>query len=275
MLKRLYDIYLLFKEYLLLAGCVVLSLGLLAVNETDQIRSIRSFALLTVGTLQEVVGFVPDYFRLAHENNVLREMNLTLSEEVNRLRESRLENIRLRQMLILKEQEPHRYISANVVGSQMQPLKNVVTIDSGTNDSVRVGMPVVTEQGLVGRVTATTSRYALVQILLHTDLRVSAKVQRSRVDGVIRWTGGRDLTLTNVSKTLDVQEGDAIITSEYSSLFPRGIRIGVVNTARNIPGQLFLDVAVTPAADLTRLEEVFVMKYTPDTTRVALEKRAR
>lgn len=240
MLKRLYDIYLLFKEYLLLAVCVVASVALLAVNDTDQIRSIRSFTLTTVGTLQEVFGFVPNYFRLYHENRILREMNLTISEEVNRLREARLENIRLRQLLSLKERGTYRYVSANIVGSQMQPLRNVVTLDVGTADSVQPGMPVVTEQGLAGRVVAATGRYALAQLLLHTDLRVSAKVQRSRVDGIIRWTGGRDLTLANVSKTLDVQEGDAIITSEYSSLFPRGIRIGVVSQPATFPDSSFL-----------------------------------
>jgi rod shape-determining protein MreC len=275
MLKRLYEIYQLFNEYLLFAICVVTSVALLALNDTDQIRSIRSFTLTTVGTLQEIFGFVPNYFRLYHENRILREMNLTLGEEVNRLRESRLENIRLRQLLNLKEHAVHRYVSANVVGLQMQPLRNTLTIDVGTNDSVRAGMPVVSERGLAGRVIATSSRYALVQLLLHSDLRVSAKVQRSRVDGIIRWNGGRDLTLTNVSKTQDVQEGDPVITSEYSSIFPSGIRIGIVSSARNIPGQLFLDVTVTPATDFTRLEEVFVVKSLPDTSRVAVERLAR
>jgi cell shape-determining protein MreC len=95
MLKRLLDIYLLFKEYLLFAFCIVTSVALLAMNDTGQIRAIRSFTLTTVGTLQDVFGFLPNYFQLYQENSILRELNLTLSEEVNRLREARLENIRL------------------------------------------------------------------------------------------------------------------------------------------------------------------------------------
>lgn len=274
MVKQLYHIFLLFKEYLLLALFVVVSIALLANNDTPQIRVVRSLTIMAVGTLQNTVGFIPDYFALSRENRALREENLTLSEEVNRLREARLENIRLRQLLDLKQRGEYRYISATIVGRQQQPLRNSITIDVGERDSVRNGMPVVTDEGLAGRVVSTSNHFSIAQLLLHTDLRVSAKVQRSRVDGIIRWDEGSSLLLSNVAKTLDVQKGDVVITSEYSSLFPRGIRIGVVESTRQIPGQLFLDVRVKPAADFSRMEEVFVVRYVPDSTRVLLEQRA-
>jgi rod shape-determining protein MreC len=273
MVKRLYHIFQLFRDYFLLALFVVVSIALLSYNDTNQIRALRSFTVLAVGTLQSVFGFVPDYFALSRENTVLRKENLSLSEEVNRLREARLENIRLRQLLDLKQRGEYRYVSANVVGKQQQPLRNSITIDVGERDSVRAGMPIVTEQGLAGRVVSTSSRYAVAQLLQHTDLRVSAKIQRSRVDGIIRWNEGATLLLTNVAKTLDVREGDVVMTSEYSSLFPQGIRIGIVESTRQSPGQLFLDIRVKPAADFARLEEVFVIRFVPDSSRVFLERR--
>jgi rod shape-determining protein MreC len=134
-------------------------------------------------------------------------------------------------------------------------------------------MPVVTGSGLVGKITATSSRYAIAQILLNKDLRVSAKVQRSRVDGIIRWEGGPRLRLTNVAKTLDVLAGDVIVTSEYSSIYPSGIRIGVVADAHPVEGSLFQNIEVVPDADFTRLEEVFVLMAAPDTSRLSLEGR--
>jgi rod shape-determining protein MreC len=95
------------------------------------------------------------------------------------------------------------------------------------------------------------------------------------VDGIIRWEGGPSLTLQDVAKTLDVQAGDVVITSEYSSFFPRGIRIGVVASAKGAEGSLFQSVDVKPAVDFSRLEEVFVITSIPDSERVALEHRVR
>ena len=273
MLKRLYDYAILFKEYFLLGLFLLLGIALLARNNTDQVRAIRSHTLAATGVLQDVFGFVPGYFALGHDNRVLRELNLTLSDEVNRLRESRLENIRLRQMLGLKEHPAFPYISARVVGAQLQAGRNTLTIDAGERNGVRMAMPVVTDQGLAGKVIATSSGFSVVQLLLHKDVRVSARVQRSRVNGIIRWKAGGMLQLMHVPKTLDVETGDMIITSEFSSIFPSGIRIGVVSATRQIPGELFQVIDVSPSVDFDRLEEVFVAAFTPDSSRIALQRR--
>jgi rod shape-determining protein MreC len=273
MLKRLYDIVLLFKEYFLLGLFLIISIALLALNDTRQIRTIRSFTVVSVGVLQDALSFIPDYFDLHRENRVLRELNLVLSEEVSRLREGKLENLRLRRLLNLKERSPYEYLSANIVGKNLQLLRNTITIDVGEKDGVKPSMPIVDDEGLVGKIAATGSGYAVGQILFNKELRVSAKVQRSRVDGIIRWEGGRTLTLQNVAKTLDVTVGDAVITSDYSSLFPAGIKIGIVSATREIPGSLFQAVDVVPSVDFSRLEEVFVILHATDSVRTALEQR--
>src|SRR5512143_1567600 len=272
MVKRLYDIVLLFKEYVVVSLCLLLCILLLALNDTPQIRIIRSYAVVGVGLLQHAVSFLPNYFSLRQENDALRFMNLALTDEVSRLREGKLENIRLRQLLELKQREEHHYIAASVIGKNLQLLRNTITLDAGEQDGVRVNMPVVNESGLVGKIIATGSHYAVGQILLNRDLRVSAKVQRSRVDGIVRWNGGTTLQLQEVARTMDVQPGDLVVTSEYSAYYPEGTRIGVVSSAEPIPGSLFLSVELTPSVDFTRLEEVFVLVRQPDSSRVALEQ---
>jgi rod shape-determining protein MreC len=271
MLKRVYDIVTLFKEYVIFAILLVVSIALLALNDTRQIRTIRSLTVVSFGFLQDTFGFIPDYFNLTSENRILREMNITLSDEVNRLREARLENIRLRQLLGLRRREEYQYVSAKIVGKTIQLLRNTITINVGTNDGVHSNMPIVTDRGLVGRVTTTSSEYSIGQILYNREIRVSAKVQRTRVDGIIRWEGGEYLSLTNVAKTLDVKPGDVLITSDYSSLFPTGIRIGTVVRTSPLAGSLFQQVDLAPSVDFAQLEEVFVLLHYPDTARVALE----
>lgn len=273
-MRRLVDIVLLFKEYFLLIFYVLISMFLLALGDSPQVRMIRSLTVATIGFAEDAVGFIPNYFILRSENKILREQNVTLSEELIRLREAKLENLRLHRLLALKDQSPFTYISANVVGRTMNLLQNTVTIDAGESDGVKPNMPIVTDAGLVGRVTSTSSGYAVGQILWDKDFRASAKVERARVDGIILWEGGEQLSLKNVAKTLDVQVGDMVITSEYSNLFPPGIKIGIVSKTSQIPGALFQTIQVTPSVDLARLEQVFVIAHTPDSARVALERKS-
>jgi len=275
MMRRLYEFLFLFKEYLVVGVLLAVSMTLLALNDGAQIRTIRSVTVTSVGVLQDALGIIPNYFDLRRDNQVLRELNVTLADEVNRLREARLENLRLRQLLGLKERREFGFVAANVIGKNLQLLRNTVTLDVGERSGVRTDMPVVTENGLAGKIVAATGSYAVAQILLNRDIRVSAKIERSRVDGIIRWEGGSTLALQDVAKTLDVQAGDVVITSEYSSFFPRGIRIGVVTTARGAEGSLFQSVEVRPAVDFSRLEEVFVITSVPDSERIALEHRVR
>jgi rod shape-determining protein MreC len=274
-MRRLYEFVFLFKEYLVVGVLLAVSVSLLALNDDSQIRNIRSVAVVSVGTLQDALGIIPNYFDLRRENHVLRELNLTLADEVNRLREARLENLRLRQLLGLKERGEFGFVAANIIGKNLQLLRNTVTLDAGDRNGLRADMPIVTENGLAGKIVATSGRFAVAQILYNKDIRVSAKIERSRVDGIIRWEGGSALALQDVAKTLDVQAGDVVITSEYSSFFPPGIRIGVVSSARGAEGSLFQSVEVRPAVDFSRLEEVFVITSMPDSERIALEHRTR
>jgi rod shape-determining protein MreC len=252
---------------------VVVSIALLASNDTTQIRRIRAVTIASLGYLQDTFGFIPNYFDLRHENRALRELNIALSDEASRLREASLENLRLRRLLGLRDRSPYRYVAANVVGKTLQLLRNTITIDVGTDEGVAVSMPIVTDAGLVGRISAVSARYAVGQIMLNTEFRASAKVQRGRVDGIIAWEGGDRVNLRNVAKTLDVKTGDAVITSEYSSVFPPGIRIGVVADIRQEPSSLFQNIEIVPAVDFARLEEVFVVVALPDSARAALEQK--
>jgi rod shape-determining protein MreC len=271
-MRRLYEILLLFQNYALLAFLTVISVILLALNDNAQIHAIRGITISLVGSLQEAIGFVPNYFNLRRENSILREQNVELSDEVSRLREAKLENGQLRRLLGLREQARYNYVSANVVGKNLQLLRNTITIDVGEKDGVKVDMPIVSEGGLVGKVIGTSRRYAIGQILLNKDFRASVKVQRPRVDAILAWEGGERLILKNVVKTFDVHAGDLVITSEYSSLFPPGIRVGVVSKTVSSPASLFLGVEVTPTVDFPRLEQVFVITRMADTSRTALEQ---
>jgi len=271
LLQRLYDILYQFKEYAVLAGLIAASLILLALNDNPQIKHVRTIATVAYGLLQEQLIFIPNYFSLETENQLLRRANVELADQANRLREERLENIRLRQLLGLRQQLPFDLVAGQVVGKNLTLLRNTMTIDIGIADGVQTLMPVISDGGLVGIVVSVSPHYAIVNLLVNIDFRASAKIERSRVDGIIAWDG-KNVTLKNVAKTLDVKVGDVVLTSTYSSTFPADIRIGVVNEVRERPGTLFKTIIVTPSVDFVKLEEVFVLTSEPDSERVSLEQ---
>ena len=272
MLQRLYDILYKFKEYAILSVLILISFVLLAMNDNPQIKQIRSISTVIFGEVQEQLSFIPTYFGLKAENELLHHINIELADEAQRLREAKLENIRLRQLLGLKDQLPFKLIAARVINKNLTLLRNTITINIGSNDSVQQYMPVISDGGLVGIVINVTRHYSIINILLNTEFRVSGKVQRSRVDGIVMWDG-KTLDLKNVPKMRDVKVGDVVTTSEYSNTFPPDIRIGLVGEVREQPSSLFKSITIEPGADFVKLETVFVMAYVQDKERVVLEQR--
>jgi rod shape-determining protein MreC len=271
MFKRIYNLVLLFKEYVVLSSLLVVSLIFMALGDNTQIRHIRGVATVVFGVVQEQLSFIPRYFGLRSENDMLRRMNIDLADEASRLREERLENIRLRNLLGLKESSHYALETGRVVGKNLTLLRNTLTLNIGKLNGVQPRMPVIGDGGLVGVISNVTDHYSIVRILLNADFRASAKIQRSRVDGILAWDG-EDLLLTNVAKTLDVRAGDTLVTSEYSSTYPPNIRVGVVHEVNEQQGSLFKKVYVSSSVNFVSLEEVFIVLYTPDSERLELEQ---
>ena len=272
MFQRLYDILYEFREYALLSVFIIVSFVLMAMNDNPQIKQIRAITTVVFGGVQEQLSFIPTYFGLKAENELLHHINIEFADETQRLREAKLENLHLRQLLGLKAQLPYKLIAARVVNKNLTLLRNTITLNAGSNDSVQQYMPVVSDGGLVGTVTTVTKHYSIINILLNTEFRVSGKVQRSRVDGIVMWDG-KILGLKNVPKMRDVKVGDVVTTSEYSNTFPPDIRIGLVSEVREQPGSLFKSITIEPGIDFVKLETVFIMAYAQDKERVELEQR--
>ncbi len=273
MLQRLYDNLYEFRAYVILAGLVVSSIFLMALNDKPQIKQIRTISTVVFGVMQEKLSFIPSYFGLKSENELLRRTNIELADEAQRLREAKLENLRLRQLLEMKSQFPYTFKAGRVINKNLSLLRNTLTLDIGLADGVQERMPVVSNGGLVGVVTSVSLHFSTVNILINTDFRVSAKIQRSRVDGILAWDG-RAFILKNIPKMRDVKIGDLITTSEYGNTFPSNIRIGIVSEVYDQESSLFKSITMTPSVDFVRLEEVFVIAAVPDAERIELEQRS-
>jgi len=258
------------KDYLILSLLVVISLILIFSNDNSQVRFLRAVAVGFVGAVQSGVSAVPNVFEIQKENEFLREKNIELSNEVSALKEAKLENIRLTKLFGLKAKNISGVIPAGIINKSLVQARNTITLDVGESDSVKINMPIITDDGLVGRVVSTSKNYSIAQILYNRNLSISVKVQRSRVDGILNYDGAGNLIINNVPKSADVKTGDVIITSEYSNYFPAGIPVGTVIEEGNLDN-LFKKIIIEPLVSFSALEEVFVLKHLPKMEKLNLE----
>ena len=259
------------KEYLVLTLAIIISLVLIFSNDNSQIRFLRGIAIGSFGTVQSGFSAIPNIFEIQKENKFLREANIKLSNEIANLKEAKLENIRLTKLLNLKKLNNFGVISGKIVNKSLVQIRNTITINIGENEGAKVNMPVITDDGLVGRIVATSNNYSIAQIILNKELKITVKCQRSRADGILNFDGFQSLTVMNVPKSADVNIGDLFITSEYSNHFPAGIPVGTVTESGNLDN-LFKKVVIKPAVNFETLEEVFVLNYIPDIDKINFEK---
>ncbi|MDA0986031.1 MAG: rod shape-determining protein MreC [Bacteroidetes bacterium] len=269
MFKRAVLLYFQFKNYFILSFLLLTSLILIFTNDNTNIKFVRSVAVGSIAMLQESFSLFPNFFSIQKENELLRQQNIELAHEVNQLREARLENIRLREILNIKDTTTINITSAKVVGRNLNILRNTITINKGSLNNVVVGNPIVTASGLVGRVLFVTDNYSVVQTLNNIDFKASVRLQRSRDEGIFTWNG-KFHELTNVIKTSEVKSGDVVITSEFSDAFPNNIKVGLVKNVSDVPGKLFKKIEIAPFVSFSILEEVFILDYLPEIEKISI-----
>lgn len=197
------------------------------------------------------------------ENRRLAEQVANLQIEIQRLREEQRENARLRRLLEFAPSWRGRAIATEIVGP-LSPGSGTVWIGAGKTRLVEVDLPVMTEDGLLGRVSEVDSYISRVRTLWDPLLRVAAYDQRSRVSGIIEWIEGPDLRMNYIVASADVQIGDTIISSGWGGVFPKGLLIGTISSVDTVNVGEFLNVTVGPAVRPEKLEAVFVVRPSPE-----------
>lgn len=259
MFRRLFNILILFKEYIVLGAIVIVSFSLIALSASPAVQPLRAVTTVLVGTMQSALGWIPNPFSMTESKEELRQRNIELSAELAKLRRAKAENAELRKLLTLKPRPDFQLLAAEIVGKTASPERNLITLDRGMSDGVRVGMAVMTDAGLIGRIFSTSEGFSLVESMYNTTIKIAAKIERTRVDGIIGWEDGPELLMRNVPKALDVEVGDKVVTSEYSIYFPSDVPIGTVVKLENEPNSLFRRIIVMPEALPDRVEHCFVV----------------
>jgi len=254
---------------------VLAALLLMALQLTGQLQSLRSVISFVTApaqlgatgfarTITDGVEFVLELGVLRQRVNELEQINAGLRAENFSLREVERENERMRRILAFAQTRPGlelrgAQIIARVIGQESTNFLNYIEIDLGASHNIAVGMPVVTEQGLVGRISEVNNVTSKVLLITDPSSAVNAILQSSRLNGIIQGTPNGDLIMDFIPQGPVFSVGEVVLTSGMGVRFPRGIPIGQVIERRQRDIDIFQQAVVRPSIDFSSLELVAIV----------------
>lgn len=216
----------------------------------------------------EITHSVKDSISAPFKRILLRdEENKKLQAEIARLRieqqkyqEVFFENRRLKNLLLLKEKEPRYVTAAHIIAKSTDQWSNMLILDKGSSDGVKKDMTVITHQGLVGKISHVTDSYSYLLLLTDINFSSAARIQKSRVEGILSGKGFNKCILKYIPYDESVVIGDIVITSGLDTLFPKGIPIGYISKVNKEGTTLFQHIEVVPFEDTAKIEEVVIIQ---------------
>lgn len=212
------------------------------------------------------IGF-QDFVTAPRDIVTLRQRNAELEAQVSQLQTQLIElQQRVNETEILaalvdfsRSNPESTYKAASVIGRDPSPFLHYIIINRGSNDDIRRGMPVVTNQGLVGRVDAVIADAARVQLITDPASAVNVYLQTADTSAILSGSVTGDVSLDLISQNVTVESGDLILTSGLGGGYPADLIIGKIVTVRSLEFELFQQATVQPAVDFSRLEIVLVI----------------
>ncbi|MGB7282386.1 MAG: rod shape-determining protein MreC [Candidatus Acidiferrum sp.] len=259
------------RSLFLLGGVVLLQVLLLAVQikRDSQGRLIRVWTVGAVSPFERAgahgISSIREiwdhYFALqntSRENEELKRENGALKLEITQLQSKAGEADRLAALLKFRQTNVDvPMVSARVIGGSADSASQTIYLDRGQRDGIRRNMGVITPDGVVGKVIESYNDTSQVLLLTDKDSGVGAMLVDSRLQGPVGGTGDPLLIMKYIPNDDVVKTGERVVTSGMDRIFPRDLPVGTIADIK--PGNPFKQIHVQPAANLQRLEEVFVL----------------
>jgi rod shape-determining protein MreC len=220
-------------------------------------KFINSANFLT-GGFYNTVNNASQYFNLKSQNQLLAEENNRLKAILYNS-ENKLDSIAKDTTAIKKT---YKLSTANIIKNSYAATDNVLLLNRGKNDSIKQDFGVITTKGIVGIVDKLSSNYATVISILNTTTKISAQLKKTNHFGTLEWNGKSPsiIQLVDVEKIAPVVEGDTIVTSGRSSIFPKGIPVGVIKDFKLDAAENYYEINVTLFNDMTNIEHVHIIE---------------
>jgi rod shape-determining protein MreC len=250
--------------FLIVAGVLALAFGGFFSSASNQVTgglvSAQQWFSTRYQAIQEFMAAPRDIASLRARNAELQLQVSQLQSQVIDLQQRVNETEILAALVDFSRASPESsYKAASVIGRDPSPFLQYVIINRGSNDGILRGMPVVTNEGLVGRVDAVIADAARVQLITDPASAVNVHLKNANADAMLVGSVTGDISLDLISQDATIGSGDLILTSGLGGGFPPDIIVGQVVNVRKLPAELFQKATVQPAVDFTRLQIVLVI----------------
>lgn len=251
----------------------IFSITLLVNNNNFHKARFVNFTRQLAGNFYTKTSNFKQYLSLTEENKRLAEENNRLLNIIESTYKS--DEIFFRSVNDTIYNQRYQYTRARIINNSINKKHNFLTLNKGSLQGLKSEMAVVADGSIVGVVKGVSKNYATVISLLNLDLRISSKVKKNGYFGSLNWSGQDYQTaiLHEIPLHADIQVGDTIITSGYSSIFPEGILIGFIRDFEEKSGS-FYEIEVSLSTDFKKLSNVNVIGNLLQTEKIELEKQA-
>jgi rod shape-determining protein MreC len=250
-------------------GLIVISLIILALGgyltpvirvAVSPIVSIQTWVSTRFMALYGFLTIPTDVKTLQSRNAELEDENSQLQTQIIELQQNLSEAQAINALVGFARQNPgNEYIAATVIGVDPSPFIKYVYINAGSDVGLRHGMPVVTQEGLVGRIDAVIPGAARVQLITDPAFSVNIKLKSSGVSAVLTGSLTGDITLEMISRDTSVMVGDVVLTSGLGGTYPSNLFIGQVQSVQVTENALFSTVTVQPMVNFSDLSAILVI----------------
>ncbi|MCB2202753.1 rod shape-determining protein MreC [bacterium] len=208
-----------------------------------------------------------DFLTAPQDVTQLRERNAVLESQVTQLQTQLIEmEERLGEAQVCfalldfgRTNPQYDYVAATVIGREISPFLQYIIIDKGSEDGIRYGMPVVTQQGLVGHVDAVIAAAARIKLITDSTSVVNIRLQSAEVEAQLLGSLTSDVSLDMVPLDATVEPGDVVLTSGLGGNYPPNVFVGQVLTVQTRENALFQTATVQPIVDFNTLSAVLVV----------------
>lgn len=250
-----------FSSFFLFLVLEVVCFVIIINNNEHQNQVFLTTASTFNGYVAEKTTNIVHYFSLAQEVERLKKVNAKLLSEKEISRHLLVtQNDSTGQDSSLFVQQ-FNYTPATVVNKSIFGNKNYFTIDKGSREGVKANQGVISDEGIVGIVVAVGTHFSRVMTLLHRSTRISAMIKKNKSFGSVAWQGNDPtvVSLLAIPKHIELEKGDTVITSGYSSIFPADLPIGQIETFKVNKGNNNYEIKVKLFNDLTTIKHVYVI----------------
>ncbi len=210
------------------------------------------------GSVYKTYSGITGYFNLKSENERLSEENTRLQNALSALPDTS-KHVKVPKTNPYGDQ--YNFISAEIIDNSTNMISNYITLNVGKREGITEGMGIVSSAGVAGIVLSVSDHYSVAMSMLHKNFQLSAMLKKGGAFGTVVWKGEdyRYAWLMQIPMSEKVTPGDTIITSGYSTIFPKAITIGVVEEVTPLPTEYFYKIKMRLTTNFKKLRFVYVI----------------